>query len=272
MTNKILILGNGMLGKTLRDYFISLEKYEVITIHPDVRDRFPAQSYKDNIIKFDLDDAAIVNAVGAIGQRTKDFSINYELPRFLVQNIKRAKVLEISSDCCFSGTKLLPKMLVANNYKTEIPDATDEYGLSKIKGEGFVNNAANNFKVIRTSIIGIGNNDSYSLLGWFINLSENSIVNGYGFRFWNGLTTLELSKFTVRLINNWDKYDKLIQVSSKNIYSKYELLQIFRQAFDRKDVKILFDSHGYCNRSLVSDEAMSDIGQQLIEFKKFYKI
>jgi len=272
MTNKILILGNGMLGKTLRDYFISLEEYEVITIHPDGQGRFPAQSYKDNITKHDSPETLIINGVGQIPQKGKDFSINYELPKFLVDNINNAKVINISTDCVFSGKKFLTKAFVGNNNKYDELDAAGEYGLSKIKGEQIINGTKDSFKTIRTSIIGLGDSNDHGLLCWFLTLPKNSIIRGFSNHFWQGLTTLELSKFIHRVLSSWGEWDKLIQVGSKNIYSKYELLQIFRQVFKRKDVKILFDSHGYCNRSLVSDETMSDIEQQLIEFKKFYKI
>ena len=51
-----------------------------------------------------------------------------------------------------------------NYSETDKVDAKDLYGISKFKGEIKSNNVLN----IRTSIIGIELNSSYSLLNWFL--------------------------------------------------------------------------------------------------------
>ena len=58
---------------------------------------------------------------------------------------------------CFSGKKGIIQKLIKS-------DAKDLYGISKFKGEIKSNNVLN----IRTSIIGIELNSSYSLLNWFL--------------------------------------------------------------------------------------------------------
>ncbi len=269
---RIVVLGNGMLGTTVRDYFASLKKHEVVTFFAHEKEsRFPSQIYKDFVLQFDQPGTVIINAAGAIPQRKEDMSINYELPEFLAANIKKAKVIHVSTDCVFSGNLPLPRMLVANNEKYAPLDSETPYGLSKIQGEAAILEANNpNFKTVRTSIIGIDQNKS-GLLSWFLAREKGETVGGFAYHYWNGLTTLELAKQLESIIENWEG-DKLIQIASQYVYSKYELLRLFAANFKRYDIKIFFNGNGYCNRGLVSDYQIKDIDEQLFDFRKFYNL
>ena len=69
---KILILGsNGMLGHMVKKYLDSIQ-YEIETVNH----RWPSEEFKSAIINSDAD--VLINCVGAIPQRTKDFTINWE--------------------------------------------------------------------------------------------------------------------------------------------------------------------------------------------------
>jgi len=259
--SNILILGHtGMLGNALCKY---LQQCNVGYATVKDGDRFSSEEYLFEIKSFDFTDFYIVNCAGSIPQRTKSFSINYTLPEFLCDKVKSAKLIQISTDCVYNAQAGYP-------YSSDsLLDATSDYGKSKIRGDMSFLNADDNFKILRTSIIGIDKNNA-GLLSWFLALPQNSTVNGYAGELWQGVTTLTLSKYILDLIFNWDKFNKLTLISSKHIYSKYDLLKEFTRIFNRKDINIVYDCKIRNNRSLYGDIVTDNISDQLIQLKKFY--
>jgi dTDP-4-dehydrorhamnose reductase len=265
---RILILGHtGLLGNAVYKYLENNPAFTLFTINGDFR--FPSKEYLDKIIeamtilKVDY----IINCCGAIHQRTKNFEINYKLPEFLIENcLENTKVINISTTCVFDGLSGFPYS------SSSVPNATSEYGLSKIEGdEIFFANPSNNFKVLRTSIIGI-DKDKSSLLSWFLSQSKGATIQGFSAEFWQGVTTLKLAEVIEDSIFNWKKYNKLTTISSKYSYSKYDLLYLFRELFDRKDIKILVDNKRQINKSIIGDIITTDFEVQLKELKGFYEI
>ena len=149
---KILILGvSGMLGHQVYKYLDNEKKYKLSGIGKkkgffDI----DANNYlelKKILNKFKPN--IVINCIGKL-KNTKSsvdsmYRTNSLLPKYLEINSHKLKfkIIHISTDCVFLGTK--------GNYKEkDFCDAKDHYGISKILGEIKSNNVVN----IRTSIVG----------------------------------------------------------------------------------------------------------------------
>ncbi len=220
----IVILGsNGMLGSMLY-YYAKKNGIEIIDV-----DRSKYDAIKDSISKL-LEiiprDSYVINCIGAIPQKKyadQDFVyLNSIFPKELSKVCKsiNSKLIHISTNCVFSGKK---------PYCTEIdiPDEEDIYGKSKYEGEPV------DALTIRCSIIGFEKGSKYGLLEWFLN-NNNESINGYIDSFWNGLTTLELSKIIYDIILNKKYCIGLYHYYSENTISKYELLNYVKNIIKKK--------------------------------------
>jgi dTDP-4-dehydrorhamnose reductase len=169
----VMILGhNGMLGHMVMKY-LSDNEYN-ITICDN---KFPTIEFKDFVSKYKGD--YIINCIGAIPQKTKNFSVNQELPIWLDSNVS-CKVIHPGTDC-------------------EID--LDEYGISKKIARDYIVNSGLRTKILKTSIIGPELNSNASLLEWF--LSQNNETLGYTNAMWNGNTTLEWAEQCVTLMKHY---------------------------------------------------------------------
>jgi dTDP-4-dehydrorhamnose reductase len=211
----ILILGsNGMLGSMLM--FVA-KKYYDFNVQGLSKNEFNVLT--DNINKLDTytsENDIIINCIGAIPQKQyteKDYyAINTTFPKQLSQYCKNKKIklIQISTNCVFSGKK--------DNYKEyDIPDAEDIYGKTKFLGESHYG------LIIRCSIIGPERHTFTGLMEWFLK-NNSTTINGYVDSYWNGLTTLELSKIIFEKIKNNDIRSSLFHYYSDYSLSKYELL------------------------------------------------
>ena len=203
MTN-ILILGHkGMLGHMV--YKVLSDSYEIKTIN----ERFPNWN-KELFDGIDL----IINCIGAIPQKTEEFDINWQIPLWLDKNTD-CNIIHPATDC-------------------EIDDSS--YGISKKQASNYIKDHCKTTKIIQTSIIGPELNSNYSLLEWF--LSQRGEVNGYTEAIWNGVTTLEWAKQCKVVIDNWDS-TPILTILYSNKVSKFNLLVIIQQLYNKKDVIIM---------------------------------
>ncbi len=226
MKDKILVLGHkGMLGRTVFSYLKNNSDHSILSIESNKR--WPSDDYKKEIDRADI----IINCAGSIPQKTPIlsdlFSINTDLPLYLISTGK--KVIHASTDCEYSGN--IPK----NSYYSidSIEDANDSYGISKKTVTKFAKCInSNNFKIIRTSIIGIEESTSFSLLNWACsNFENNNDINGFNNHYWNGITTLEWAKIALRMIHGDLKDESFIQPTIKTL-SKYDLLNHIKNEFN----------------------------------------
>jgi dTDP-4-dehydrorhamnose reductase len=160
-------------------------------------------------------------------------------------------VIQIGTDCVFSGER-------GNYLETDLFEATDIYSQSKIDGE---KNSPFTM-IIRTSIIGkeIGRNNS--LLNWVLSQEKNAELNGYTNHFWNGLTTLHFSNLVKGIIKSNNFRAGTFHVLPSDQVSKYELLRIISEKFNRMDLNIVkFETLNPINRSLGT--VNSSFNQQL---------
>lgn len=197
------------------------------------------KSYKPNVI---------INCIGIINKyANKDiettYKINSELPHLLAYlGIKnKFKIIHISSDCAIDN---------------------DTYGKSKKLGE--FNDSYN--LTIRTSIIGPELKNGYGLFNWFMH-QENKV---YGFKnaLWDGVTTLELSKFIEKAIKS--NLTKLINYRTKENINKFDLLKLISKIYN-KNINILPDYRPMKDKRELNSEfwCNKSYEKQLIEMKEF---
>lgn len=259
---KILILGHkGMLGNAVYKFFSTQDEYTLLTTE---------NRWGDNAFNKELRGSnaeVIINCIGIIPQKKHDVAlyttINVELPIFLESLNKN--VVHPSTDCEFSGN-------VASTYKyrkDDVRDAADDYGKSKAEISKRIESGFKNTKIIRTSIIGHEEKTHLSLLDWFLNSVDK--VNGYTNHYWNGITTLEWAKQCENLINNWDNSPVLNQYGTKDIRSKYDLLNDIKNVYAKKIEITPFESPTAVNKCLESDKEIASITEQLKELREFYK-
>lgn len=180
-----------------------------------------------------------VNCIGLIKSHIRDSSsedvqrairINAVFPHLLAQAATRAgtKVLQIATDCVFSGAKGL-------YLENDVHDPLDIYGKTKSLGEvrqvpGFHN--------LRCSIIGPEEKGKTSLLEWLLGHPKGSVVTGYLNHFWNGVTTLQFARICRGILSGGVVVPDLTHVMPANILSKGALLQVCAEAFRRRDLYI----------------------------------
>ena len=195
----------------------------------------------------------IINCLGLIKQRKNitdnDFIyFNSIFPKILEVICRdRAKIINISTDCVFSGKN-------GNYDENSLDFSTDIYGISKYLGEV----TSYNNLTLRTSIIGHEIKNHYSLLDWFIN-NQNKKIPGFSNAYFSGLTTLELVKIISKIINKNFNLNGLYHVSSSRI-SKLNLLKKINSEYSLNKQIIPFKNN-FIDRSLNSNR-----------FKKITKI
>ena len=236
---KILILGStGMAGHMAYGYLSARGDFDITnlafrkklnesTIILDITDKASLKK-----IINEIKPEVIINCTGILLKGAKDnpanaIFINAYFPHFLskLANENRAKLIHISTDCVFSGSK-------GNYLPDDTKDAQDIYGMSKALGE-IINQ---NDLTIRTSIIGpeIKVNGE-GLLHWF--LSQQGTIYGYTDSYWTGITTLQLAKVIEYSIDK--NISGLLQCSNGIKISKFDLLQIFKKTWNKSTIEII---------------------------------
>ncbi len=260
---KILILGGyGMLGHKLVQ--VLSERFEVYTTIRSKKiyyseslvfkkvyflENTSVESFDSiiNAIKI-VKPQLIVNCIGVIKQRSaaKDpitsITINSLFPHRLLQLCQAAdiRLIHISTDCVFSGRQ-------GNYLETDIPDAEDLYGRTKLLGEPNTPGCL----TIRTSIIGRELESSHGLIEWFLS-QEKQKIKGYKKAIFSGFTTLALAEILSKIVTDFPQLSGLYHVASYPI-SKYDLLNLVKQTYGL-NIEIDADEMIKCDRSLNSEK------------------
>lgn len=268
----ILILGvTGMLGHVL---FKEMSENSSFKVYGTTRNKRSLKGYftesemdrvRNNVDADNFDTVIraiaaiqpdiIINCIGIIKQLpiSRDpltaITVNAQLPHrlSLVTKSANARLIHISTDCVFDGTK--------GNYTEEDPStAKDLYGRTKYLGEVYYPHAV----TIRTSIIGHELKTEFSLVDWFMGQKES--VNGYTKAIYSGFTTNEM----VNIISNYvipnEQLSGLYHVSSEAV-SKYELLKNVNRIY-KKAIEINPYDDFILDRSLNSDKFKTITGYQ----------
>lgn len=269
---KILVVGSkGMAGHIIRQLLIESNLFTIVDISRD------GESFKSTYT-FDLTDLKrlesvleienpdlIVNCVGVLNREAdsnpeRSIFINSFIPHFLSGRCKR--LIQISTDCVFNGRK--------GNY-VEI-DPKDGFGFySESKSLGEVTQSPH--LTIRTSIVGpeLKSNGS-GLLNWFFD--QVGQINGYSNALWSGVTTLQLAKFIVDLVDK-PEITGLIHYTNNTKLSKLNLLELFSLIFKKKIEIIPFEDYhvdkSFLNTRTDADFVIPDYETMIIELCDFMK-
>lgn len=252
---KILLLGSaGMAGQILKLELLKLtDQIELVDVarnnkisKPKIQmdiTNFVQLEDIINIGNFDF----IINCVGLLNSFAEEHPdqailINSYLPHFLEKTTSstNTKIIHISTDCVFSGK--------SGNYKeSDFKDGIGFYAQSKALGE-VINDKD---LTIRTSIIGPDLNISgIGLFKWLMN--QNGIINGYTKAFWSGVTTIQLSKVILEIINRTSIPTGLIHLTNNDKISKFDLLNIIKNVFELKNLEIFEYNNYEVDKSLVN--------------------
>ena len=268
---KVLILGaGGMLGNAVIRVMCENQHLEVFgTIRSNnVPKIFSTEitkkiitgfdvTYRDSLVKLfaDIKPDVVINCVGLVKQLAEvddpliALPINAILPHQLANlcGLAGARLVHISTDCVFSGTK--------GNYKeTDTSDATDLYGKSKYIGE--VNYA--HAITLRTSIIGHELQSAHGLIDWF--LAQQGSCKGFNQAVFSGLPTTVLAAIIRDIVLPKPELSGVYHVAAKPI-SKYNLLSLVAKVYG-KAIDIIPDDQLVIDRSLNADRFKSATGYE----------
>jgi dTDP-4-dehydrorhamnose reductase len=180
----------------------------------------------------------VVNCIGLIRQLIDDKSqesvrratnVNTEFPINLARysNLYNFKVLQIGTDCIFSGD-------TGNYSELDVHSPVDVYGRTKSLGEL----ASPNLLTLRCSIVGPQIHSKSSLLSWFLSQPRNAIIDGFGNHIWNGLTTLHFARILSGIVSSNSFVSGTYHLVPQGNLSKYSLLTEFGKNFERQDMRI----------------------------------
>jgi dTDP-4-dehydrorhamnose reductase len=238
----VLVLGaSGMLGNAVLRFFAESPGYVVVgtgrsanslTLLPRaLRDRIicgidAGNSEQLTELFARIQPDVVVNCVGLVKQLAEAsdplaaIPINSLLPHRLVRlcSSTDARLIHVSTDCVFSGTK-------GSYRESDIPDASDMYGRSKLLGEVDDQRAV----TLRTSIIGPELGQAHGLLGWVS--SQRGSVKGFTRAIFSGLPTFELARVMRDFVLPKPNIRGVYHVGADPI-SKHDLLALIVRIYD----------------------------------------
>ena len=195
----------------------------------------------------------VINCIGIVKQLSEaddaliSLPVNSLLPHRLAQlcEVAGARLIHMSTDCVFSGER-------GGYTESDVPDAYDLYGRSKLLGEVEYENTI----TLRTSIIGHELQGSRSLIDWF--LSQKGSVRGYKRAIFSGFPTIEIARIVRDFILRSADLHGLYHLSAEPI-DKFQLLSLVSRVYG-KDVVIEPDESVVIDRSLNSDRFRAATG------------
>jgi len=192
----------------------------------------------------------IVKQVPAASDPLASLTVNALFPHRVAAMCRAigARFIQISTDCVFSGRK-------GGYTETDVPDAEDLYGRSKLLGE--VNGPR--CLTLRTSIIGRELSRQFGLLEWFL-AKRHEKIRGYTNAIFSGFTTQALGEILAWIVSEHPTLDGLYHVASEPI-SKYALLTKISKAFGFH-VEIEQYAENRCDRSLDASRFREATGWQ----------
>lgn len=196
----------------------------------------------------------VVNCIGLLqraceARPDRAVLLNAYIPHYLESlfSQERTKVIHLSTDCVFSGSK-------GGYAENALPDGRTMYDRSKALGE------LNNRKdlTLRMSIIGPDTDPvGTGLLNWF--MAQKGELQGYSKTLWNGVTTLELAKAVEWALRT--EVAGLYHLVPAGTIDKYSLLRLFQQTFQKEDVQISRIDGPQLDKTLVNTR--TDFGFQV---------
>ena len=263
---RILVLGSGgMAGHMIYQYLVSLNEHKIYhsALHSGVfDDEYIIDIREPDKVKILLDDVKPDIVINCIGLLIKESSENIEdailINSYFPNLLSRLgrdldfKMIHISTDCVFSGND-------GNYAEDSFRDGNTLYARTKILGE-VINDKD---LTIRTSIIGPElKRNGTGLLHWFF--KQNGEISGFENVFWAGVTTLEFAKAIDECIKQ--DINGLYNFSSDKKISKYDLLNLFKEVWNKKNIIINRCSDYKSDKSLCSNRV--DFDFKVKDYKK----
>lgn len=266
---RVLILGaGGMLGHKVWQIF--RDRFDC---RAAVRTRLPLPLFDDErvIDGFDAADFdgvrrligtarpdVVVNCVGVVKQLAAahdpiaSITLNALFPHIVARASAEAgaRMIHISTDCVFAGTK-------GQYVETDLPDASDLYGRSKLLGEVTGAEQGPQPLTIRTSIIGRELRTSNGLVEWLL-ANRGGSVAGFTRAVFSGVTTTVLAETLATILEQQPALHGLYHVAAAAI-SKYDLLVMLNEALGAA-VAITPDDRVVIDRSLDATRFQSATG------------
>ena len=258
---KVIVVGaSGMLGSALYKYLAASPGFTVVgTIRSSAASRaLPSHETAKILVGLDIANTdqlvstiaeerpdVVVNCVGVIKQLAEAedpltaITLNALLPHRLAAlcHAVNARLIQISTDCVFSGK-------TGSYRESDIPDAVDLYGRTKLLGEV----ASPHAITLRTSIIGHeADGRAVSLIDWFLS-QPGPTVRGYRKAIYTGLPTAELARVIRDVVIPRPDLRGIWHVASLPI-NKYELLKLVAHTYG-KAIRIEPDDTVVIDRSL----------------------
>ena len=185
----------------------------------------------------------IINCMGVlIAESNRDQENAIFLNAYIPQRLKNiaaaldAKLVQISTDCVFSGNKGLYT-------ESDIKDADDIYG--RVKSLGEVTDSPH--VTLRTSVVGPEIKKGEELFHWF--MSQKGKIEGFTQSYWSGVTTLELAKVVEWVISS--DIQGLYHITNGIPINKYDLLMLFKK-YTNKNIEIESVSGKMNNKSFIN--------------------
>lgn len=255
----VLILGaSGMLGNAMYRVFSASGRDNVTgTIrNPGARRHFDPALHAGLVSDVEVENLdvltrlfgqhqpdLVINCIGLVKQLAaaddplQTIPLNSLLPHRLAAlcEVAGARLVQISTDCVFAGTR-------GNYLESDLPDATDLYGRTKLLGEVDYPHAV----TLRTSIIGHELEGNRSLVNWF--LSQQGSVKGFTRAIFSGLPTVVLAGIVRDVVVAHPALRGLYHVAAAPI-SKYDLVRKIAEVYG-KEIEIVPDAQLVLDRSL----------------------
>ena len=270
--NVLILGGSGLVGSSLIRHLNSYDNLDIsFTYHMNLPKEFTRiKNLKFDCLNFDKNKTIksfskfdfIVNCIidnnnfnnlNDNVERLKFFKINSIFPKFLslLTEASKTKIIHLSSDAVFSGTKETPYT------ESDHPDPICIYGVSKLLGEQDSDNLIN----IRSSFIGNSPYKKNGLIEWLDSFKKDETIYGFNDYIWSGITTLQLSQFLYNIFNEKLFYDLRKFGSVVNLYnssplSKFELLLSISNIFKKKLNILEKNNERPINRSLETDSSV----------------
>jgi dTDP-4-dehydrorhamnose reductase len=266
---RVLVLGaGGMLGNAVLRVFAQSPGYEVLgTVRSGATAGLLPEAVRSLLIEgIDVTDPGhlqrafeaarpdvAVNCIGLVKQLAQAddplaaIPINALLPHRLARLCADAgaRLVHMSTDCVFSGKAGLYR-------ESDVPDASDLYGRSKLLGEVDAPHAI----TLRTSIIGHELAGAHGLVGWF--LAQDGSVRGFTRAIFSGLPTVELARVIRDRVLPHPELTGTYHVSAEPI-AKYDLLKLVAARYG-KGIAIEPDDSLVIDRSLDSSRFRAATG------------
>ncbi len=270
---RLLVLGaGGMAGHVIATY-LREEGYDVDTLSAhntldkDTMLIDVIHTEKLNRVLLAREYSVVINCIGLLVKQSEDRKdlatyLNSYLPHYLENYYKdsETKVIHLSTDCVFSGKN-------APYYEDSVYDGTLFYDRSKALGE--INNDKD--LTFRMSIIGPDMQENGTgLFNWFY--AQTGEIFGYTGAIWSGVTTIELAKGIKAAIEQ--SLTGLYHLVPQKSISKFDLLNVCKETFGRKDITIKPKDTVSLDKTLINTRkdfnfTVSDYKTMLQEMKKW---